>query len=74
MKKLLLVISQILIWQSGLLPSVTHSLNSGLQPDGTIDTPWYVPVELTFFVPGHGGSELKRIKVLAGQRKFLLNY
>lgn len=41
---------------------------------GILDTQWYVPVTLTFFVPVGDSFEAKRISMLPGQRHFMFNY
>jgi len=41
---------------------------------GVLDTPWYVPVTLTFWVPSKKEFEIRQIIVSPGQRKFFLDY
>lgn len=41
---------------------------------GILDTQWYLPVTLTFLVPKGEGFEIKRLRMLSGQRHFVLNY
>jgi hypothetical protein len=41
---------------------------------GLLDTPWYVPVTLTFLVPSGENFKQKQMKVLPGQKQFYLQY
>ena len=41
---------------------------------GILDTPWHVPVILTFWIPSGEGFEMKQVSMTPGQRMFLLDY
>ncbi len=41
---------------------------------GILDSPWHLPVQLSFVIPKRDGYSLERVNMLAGQKKFMLNY
>jgi len=42
--------------------------------NGKLNTPWHIPVRLSFVIPGSEGYSIEHVDMLAGQRTFLLNY
>ena len=41
---------------------------------GMLDTPWYIPVTLTFLIPSETGFKAKQLSMSPGQRLFFLDY
>ena len=41
---------------------------------GKLDTPWHIPVTLTFWIPVNDAFEMTQLKLSPGQRNFYLDY
>jgi hypothetical protein len=41
---------------------------------GRIDTPWHIPVTLSFWIPVNGSFEMEQLEISPGQRNFYLDY
>ena len=41
---------------------------------GLIGTNWFVPVKLTFVIPGAAGPEIRQIETVPGQKSFSVRF
>ncbi len=41
---------------------------------GSIETDWFVPVRLTFVIPGINGFETRKVETLPGQKRFFVSF